>query len=83
MTRLATLQDAETLAEVPATPPDRLHQLREDRDEQFAVWLDHPYRLVFEPNHDPLPRREDGGIDPNQVTAITGFEVVDYHPQSS
>ena len=39
-------------------------------------------RLVFEPNHDPLPRREDGGIDLDQVTAITViWEVIDYHPR--
>ncbi len=79
MIRLAVLLDAETLAEVPATPPDRMHQLTGDRNEQFAVYLVHPYRLVFEPAHDSLPRKEDGGIDLEQVTAITVIEVVDYH----
>ena len=45
----------------------------------FAIDLVHPFRLVFEPNHDPLPRRKDGGIDLEQVTAIKILEVVDYH----
>ena len=71
MTRLAVFQDAETLAEAPITLPDRMHQLTSNRDEQYAVYLVHPYRLVFEPDHDPLPRREDGGIDLERVTAIT------------
>ena len=79
MIRLAVLLDAETLSEVPATPPDRMHQLKGDRDEQFAVYLNHPYRLVFVPAHEPLPRKEDDGIDLDQVTAITVMEVVDYH----
>jgi proteic killer suppression protein len=79
MIRLAVLKAARTLALVPTTPPDRRHQLRGDRDEQFAVDLVHPYRLVFEPNHDPLPRKDDGGIDVEQVTAITIMDVIDYH----
>ncbi len=79
MNRLAVLKAARTLALVPTTPPDRRHQLRGDRDEQFAVDLVHPYRLIFEPNHDPLPRKDDGGLDVEQVTAITIIDVVDYH----
>lgn len=57
----------------------RRHQLRGDRDEQYAVDLVHPCRLVFEPNHEPLPRRQDGGVDTDQVTAITIIDVIDYH----
>ena len=79
MNRLAVLRAAGTLALVPTTRPDRRHQLRGDRDEQFAVDLVHPRRLVFAPNHDPLPRKDDGGIDIDRVTAITVLDVIDYH----
>ncbi len=79
MNRLAVLKAARNLALVPTTPPDRRHQLRGDRDEQFAVDLVHPHRLVFEANHDPVSRKEDGGIDVEQVTAITITNVIDYH----
>jgi len=79
MNRLAVLRAAKTLALVPTTPPDRRHQLLADRDEQFAVDLVHPYRLVFEPDHDPVPRKIDGGIDVARVTAITVLDVIDYH----
>ena len=79
MVRLAVLTAAGNLAKVPTTPPERMHQLEGKRKGQFAVDLDHIHRLVFVPNHDPLPRTEDGGIDRVQVTAITINEVVDYH----
>ena len=79
MMRMAVLKAAHSLAAVPATPPDRRHQLRGDRDEQFTVDLVHPYRLVFAASHEPVPRKDDGGIDVEQVTAITILDVVDCH----
>ena len=79
MSRMAVFRAARDLGLVPTTPPERRHQLVGDRDEQFAVDLVHPYRLVFEANQEPVPRRDDGGIDTEQVTAITILDVVDYH----
>jgi proteic killer suppression protein len=77
--RLAVLELAENLGRVPTTPPMRCHQLHADRDEQSAVDLVQPYRLVFAPNHDPIPRLRDGGIDRSAVTAIIVLDIVDYH----
>lgn len=77
--RLAVLHAAPTLADVPTVPPDRCHQLHADWKGCFAVDLQHPHRLVFEPDHDPIPRTADGGIDRLRVTAITILDVLDYH----
>ena len=77
--RLAVLQDAQTLARVPTTPPVRRHQLSGRRKGQFAVDLDRTRRLVFKPAHEPIPYKGDGGIDLDRVTAITILEIVDYH----
>ena len=77
--RLAVMKSARTLQQVPTTPPDRCHMLRGDRLGQYAVDLVHPHRLVFEPNHDPVPRREDGGVDLDEVTAVTVIDILDYH----
>jgi hypothetical protein len=41
--------------------------------------LDHPYRLIFQPVHDPLPMRKEGGLDWNLVTAIKILEIEDTH----
>ena len=77
--RLAVLRNARDLAMIPTQPPERRHQLSGKRSGQYAVDLVHPHRLVFQPNHDPVPRLADGGIDAGHVTAITIVEVIDYH----
>ena len=77
--RIGVLRSAQTLAIVPATRPERLHQLEGRRRGQFAVDIVYPHRLVFVPNNDPIPRKCDGGIDLTQVTSITIIDVVDYH----
>ena len=79
MRRLAILKAAGSLVLVPTTPPERRHQPGSERKGQYAVDLVHPYRLIFKPDHEPVPRKQDGGIDTEQVTAITIIEIVDYH----
>ena len=73
------LRQRATLSQVPTAPPERRHQLTGNRDEQYAVDIDRQYRLVFVPDHDPIPRRPDGGVDTDQVTAVVITEVIDYH----
>ena len=76
---LPSMQKFQCLADVPRRSPFFCHQLKENRDEQFAVRVDNRYRLVFEVGHDPIPRKDDGGIDLEAVTEIVVVEVVDYH----
>ena len=38
-----------------------------------------PYLLVFVPNHEPMPQKDDTGIDLSKVTAILVLNVEDYH----
>jgi toxin HigB-1 len=61
------------------TLPGKCHALSGDRAGEFAVGLWGSYRLIFAPDHDPLPRLPDGGIDTAHVTSIVIREVVDYH----
>ena len=77
--RIAVLKKAHNLSMVPATRPERRHQLEGKRHGQYAVDIAHPYRLVFQPNHNPIPLTADGGIDLTKVTSITIIEVIDYH----
>jgi len=77
--RMAVLRAAANPAQVPKSPPDRCHELSVSRPGQFAVDLIHPYRLIFEPANDPVPRKADGGIDLVMVTKIRILSVEDYH----
>lgn len=79
MIRMSVLASAPNLDKVPITPPDRRHELQGQRAGQYAVDLVHPHRLIIQPNHDPIPRKPDGGIDTTQVTAIAIVDVIDYH----
>jgi plasmid maintenance system killer protein len=77
--RLAELAAADTLEDVNRLPPPRCHQLKQNLDELFAVDISANERLVFKIDHDPLPRRDDGGIDLKKVTAINVLRIEDYH----
>lgn len=78
--RMWVLRAAQTLLDVPADKPERRHQLKGDKKNQFAVDLKQPSRLIFEPNHNPIPRIEDGSLDLGAITAIRILEIEeDYH----
>ena len=76
--RLDDLRAASTL-EVMHSLPGRCHELTGDRAGQLALDLDHPYRLIFAPAHDPFPTRSDGGLDWAAVTAVVILSIEDYH----
>lgn len=77
--RLAELEAADTLADLRALPGVGCHELTGNRKGQLALDAKHPYRLIIEPDHDPLPEVPDGGLDWSQVQRVIVIEVVDYH----
>ena len=80
--RLAAFRGARSLADFwpPKSGQERCHELTTGaRHGQLSVDLDHPYRLIFEPANEPAPRREDGGLIWEQVTAIRVLGVEDTH----
>lgn len=74
--RLADLKAAESVTGLVAGKP---HPLRGDRLGQYAVSLQGGVRLVFESANEPVPQKEDGGIDWSQVTAVRIVFIGDYH----
>lgn len=79
MMRMDFLKAAPTLQDVPHQKPYRWHELKGSRRGQFTVDLKQPTRLVFKPNHDPLPKREDGGLDLSKIASILILSVEDIH----
>jgi proteic killer suppression protein len=55
------------------------HPLTGDLAGKYALDLVQGYRLLFEPNHDPVRQTEDGGIDLSQVTRVIITWIGDYH----
>jgi len=79
MLRMQVLFAAPNLSEVPKEKPERCHDLQGNKKGQIAVDLNHPFRLVFCPNHNPLPLTEEGNLDETKVTCIKILAVEDYH----
>lgn len=76
--RLDDLRAAPNLA-VMRTLAGRCHALSADLKGQIAIDLDGPYRLIFEPAHDPPPMDGNGSLDWSRVTAIRILGIGDYH----
>ena len=77
--RIKDLSGVETLADMRKIPASRCHELSGDMKGCLAVDVSGNYRLIFEPCHNPLPEKEDGGLDWQQVTRIKIIDVEDYH----
>lgn len=77
--RIKQLKAAENLAIMHTFPSARCHELKGERKGQLCVNVSGNYRLIFEPNHNPTPKKEDGGLKWSGVSQITMLEVEDIH----
>jgi proteic killer suppression protein len=64
---------------MPKIVRGRCHELTGNRAGTLSLDLVHPYRLIFEPADEPVPRKPDGGLDWKRVTRIRILEVADTH----
>jgi proteic killer suppression protein len=76
--RLDDLRAAANL-EVMQTLPGRCHELTGDQAGQLSLDLDHPYRLLFIPANDPIPRKKDSGLNWSEVTEVEILGIEDTH----
>lgn len=77
--RLTELAAAGTLEDLRYLPQARCHELKGNLKGYLSVDLDHPYRLIFEPADNPLPRKADGGLDWLRITKIRISGMEDTH----
>ena len=55
------------------------HELKGNLAGCLAVRIHRGVRLVFQPHHDPVPVKSDGGLDWGAVTCVCVTSVEDYH----
>ena len=78
--RIAQLEAADNLEVIARSGLGRFHELKGDRKGQLSLDLVHPQRLLFQPNHDPVPRKEEGGeLDLAKITSVLILEITDPH----
>lgn len=77
--RIKDLTDVDNLAIMRTIPAARCHELTGDRKGELAVDVSGNYRMIFEPYHDPIPKKADGGLNWEDVTKIQINEIEDYH----
>ena len=77
--RLDELRAATSLQEIGYLPQARCHELKGNLAGALSVDLEHPYRLLFRPAHEPIPIKTSGGLDWTMVTAILILRVEDTH----
>ena len=77
-TRIKELQATSTLDDMRFLA-GKIEELKGQRKGQFSIRLSANFRLIFEPNHDPVPTKADGGISWVAVTRVKILEVEDYH----
>lgn len=76
LARVADLKAASSVLKLPAGKP---HPLKGNRLGQYAISLAGGFRLVFEANQKPVPRKADNSIDWIAVSSVKIVEVNDYH----
>jgi len=76
--RMADLRAAETL-DVMKYLPGNCEELRHTEGHVLSLRLDGPWRLLFEPYHNPVPQHPGGNLDWTRVTRIRILGIEDYH----
>ncbi|HED30121.1 MAG TPA: killer suppression protein HigA [Prosthecochloris aestuarii] len=78
--RIDDLEMAACLADMFTIQSAHCHELTGERSGEFAVSISRNHRIIFLPDHDPVPCKEDGGIDITLVESIVIIAIgEDYH----
>ncbi len=77
--RMKELRAAENLEDLMSIPAARCHLLHGDKKDCYAVDISGNHRLIFEPDHHPLPRKDDNSVNHLKITDIRILNTEDYH----
>lgn len=77
--RMKELSASKNLEILKAIPAARCPELKGDKKGEFAVDISGNYRIIFEPDHNPIPVKDDNSIDCIKITDIKIIGTEDYH----
>ncbi|WP_166334440.1 type II toxin-antitoxin system RelE/ParE family toxin [Sphingobacterium chungjuense] len=77
--RIDDIEASPNLKVLQQIPAANCHPLSGNRKYEWAVDISGNHRLIFELEHDPIPKIENGEIDSINVTDIRIIETTDYH----
>jgi proteic killer suppression protein len=77
--RLEQLKAADNLEVLRTLPQLRAHELKGNRAGQISIDVKQPYRLLIAPDHEEIPRKQDGALDWQRITRVKVLGVEDTH----
>ena len=78
--RLNELKHTSCLENMKLLPHTNCHKLIGNYEGKFAISISVNHRIIFEPANNPLPCKDDGGLDLSKIDKITILEIgIDYH----
>jgi proteic killer suppression protein len=77
--RIREITASANLEVLKTIPAARCHELKGDKKGQFAVDISGNYRIIFEPDQNPIPLKHDNSIDCIKITDIKILGTEDYH----
>jgi len=78
--RLSQLRFVNTLEEARFLPGN-YHELNQNRKGQWSCDLDQPYRLIFTPIENPIPKNQNGQYIWSEIKGIKIIEIINYHKE--
>jgi len=77
--RILEFRVAEYLGVLSTLPVLRLHQHKGKNKGLWSVDIYQNWRILFELNHDPIPKRDDGSVILQEITRIKIISIEDPH----
>jgi proteic killer suppression protein len=77
--RRVQLKAADNLKAISSLRVLRLHPYSGARLGEWSIDIQENWRIIFKPDHDPIPLKEDGGVNLELITAIKIVSVEDPH----
>ena len=77
--RISELKAAENLEIIAKLPALRLHQYAGNRKGEWSIDIQQNWRIIFELNHNTIPKNEDGGVSIIEVKSIKIVSIEDPH----